>query len=83
MRYAVVVEGGVVEGGARNVVVVVAGRDAVRGDVARDEKGGVEKDAAEDVRHRRPSEFGCSIQHLALAWLAVNPNTSTIILGAS
>lgn len=28
-------------------------------------------------------ELGCSITHLALAWLAANPNTSTIILGAS
>ena len=29
------------------------------------------------------SELGCGVQHLALAWLAVNPNTSTVILGAS
>lgn len=29
------------------------------------------------------SELGCSVQHLALAWLAANPNTSTVILGAS
>ncbi|RDX46786.1 Aldo/keto reductase [Lentinus brumalis] len=28
-------------------------------------------------------ELGCSVQHLALAWLAKNPNTSTVILGAS
>ncbi|KAI0756422.1 Aldo/keto reductase [Daedaleopsis nitida] len=28
-------------------------------------------------------ELGCSVTHLALAWLAVNPNTSTVILGAS
>jgi len=28
-------------------------------------------------------ELGCSITHLALAWVAVNPNTSTVILGAS
>ncbi|KAI0800609.1 voltage-gated potassium channel beta-2 subunit [Fomes fomentarius] len=28
-------------------------------------------------------ELGCSVQHLALAWLVVNPNTSTVILGAS
>ena len=32
---------------------------------------------------RHLSELGCSVQHLALAWLAVNPNTSTVILGAS
>ncbi|KAI0931644.1 hypothetical protein AcW2_000488 [Taiwanofungus camphoratus] len=28
-------------------------------------------------------ELGCSVTHLALAWVAVNPNTSTVILGAS
>ena len=29
------------------------------------------------------TELGCSTTQLALAWLAKNPNTSTIILGAS
>jgi len=29
------------------------------------------------------SELNCSVTHLALAWVAVNPNTSTVILGAS
>jgi len=28
-------------------------------------------------------ELGCTMTHLALAWIAVNPNTSTVILGAS
>ncbi|KAH9950951.1 NADP-dependent oxidoreductase domain-containing protein [Amylocystis lapponica] len=28
-------------------------------------------------------ELGCSVTHLALAWVAINPNTSTVILGAS
>ncbi|PCH34275.1 Aldo/keto reductase [Wolfiporia cocos MD-104 SS10] len=28
-------------------------------------------------------ELGCSVAQLALAWVAVNPNTSTVILGAS
>lgn len=28
-------------------------------------------------------ELGCTISQLALAWVAVNPNTSTVILGAS
>lgn len=28
-------------------------------------------------------ELGCSVAHLALAWIARNPNTSTVILGAS
>ncbi|TFY65774.1 hypothetical protein EVG20_g5317 [Dentipellis fragilis] len=29
------------------------------------------------------SELGCSVTHLALAWVARNPNTSTVILGAT
>ncbi|KAH8101016.1 NADP-dependent oxidoreductase domain-containing protein [Cristinia sonorae] len=29
------------------------------------------------------TELGCSVTHLALAWVAVNPNTSTVILGAT
>ncbi|PCH42372.1 Aldo/keto reductase [Wolfiporia cocos MD-104 SS10] len=29
------------------------------------------------------NELGCKASHLALAWVAKNPNTSTIILGAS
>jgi len=28
-------------------------------------------------------ELGCSLAHLALAWLAIKPHTSTVILGAS
>ncbi len=28
-------------------------------------------------------ELNCEITHLALAWVAVNENTSTVILGAS
>lgn len=32
---------------------------------------------------RVPVELGCTVSHLALAWLAVKPTTSTIILGAS
>lgn len=28
-------------------------------------------------------KLGCSVTHLALAWVARNPNTSTVILGAS
>ncbi len=30
-----------------------------------------------------PTELHCTVTHLALAWVAVNPNTSTVILGAS
>ena len=29
------------------------------------------------------SELQCKVSHLALAWVARNPNTSTVILGAS
>jgi len=29
------------------------------------------------------NELGCKVSHLALAWVAKNPNTSTVILGAS
>lgn len=29
------------------------------------------------------TELNCKVSHLALAWLAKNPNTSTVILGAS
>ena len=32
---------------------------------------------------RGATELDCSITHLALAWVARNPNTSTVILGAS
>lgn len=33
--------------------------------------------------HRILSELGCKLAHLALAWVAKQPNTSTVILGAS
>lgn len=29
------------------------------------------------------TELDCKLSHLALAWLAVKPHTSTVILGAS
>ncbi|KAH9831617.1 NADP-dependent oxidoreductase domain-containing protein [Rhodofomes roseus] len=29
------------------------------------------------------NDLGCKVSHLALAWIARNPNTSTVILGAS
>ena len=31
----------------------------------------------------RCAELGCSVGQLALAWVAANPNTSTVILGAT
>ena len=30
-----------------------------------------------------PAELQCKVSHLALAWVARNPNTSTVILGTS
>ena len=30
-----------------------------------------------------PTELQCKVSHLALAWIARNPNTSSVILGAS
>lgn len=35
------------------------------------------------IKREAPAELGCNVTHLALAWVARNPNTSTIILGAS
>ncbi len=34
-------------------------------------------------RARWRTELGCSVSQLALAWVARNPNTSSVILGAS
>jgi hypothetical protein len=31
----------------------------------------------------RVLELDCKVHHLALAWVAINPNTSTVILGAT
>ena len=33
--------------------------------------------------HCSSTELGCTVTHLALAWVASNPNTSTVILGAT
>lgn len=35
------------------------------------------------MAHDTLAELGCTTAQLALAWVAVNPNTSTVILGAS
>ena len=35
------------------------------------------------MRHTRGPELGCTATQLALAWVARNPNTSTVILGAT
>jgi aryl-alcohol dehydrogenase-like predicted oxidoreductase len=29
------------------------------------------------------TELGCTVAQLALAWIAVNPNTSSVVIGAS
>ncbi|KZP04436.1 voltage-gated potassium channel beta-2 subunit [Athelia psychrophila] len=35
------------------------------------------------TKYAASPEIGCTMTHLALAWVAINPNTSTVILGAS
>lgn len=35
------------------------------------------------LSHFAEKELNCTVAHLALAWVAKNPNTSTVILGAS
>ncbi|KAI1793040.1 voltage-gated potassium channel beta-2 subunit [Ganoderma leucocontextum] len=47
------------------------------------EEGQKEIEKVKQLSELAEKELGCSVQHLALAWLAVNPNTSTVILGAS
>ncbi|KAI0714796.1 voltage-gated potassium channel beta-2 subunit [Earliella scabrosa] len=47
------------------------------------EEGRKEIEKVKVLTELAEKELGCSVQHLALAWLAVNPNTSTVILGAS
>ncbi|KAG1716201.1 hypothetical protein ID866_941 [Astraeus odoratus] len=48
-----------------------------------------EEDGREKIRKVKElnklaeTELGCSVTHLALAWVARNPNTSTVILGAT
>ncbi|TBU29779.1 voltage-gated potassium channel beta-2 subunit [Dichomitus squalens] len=47
------------------------------------EEGQREIEKVKQLSEFAEKELGCGVQHLALAWLAVNPNTSTVILGAS
>ncbi|KAI0778834.1 Aldo/keto reductase [Trametes elegans] len=47
------------------------------------EEGQKQLQQVKDLAEFSEKELGCSINHLALAWVAVNPNTSTVILGAS
>ncbi|KAI0629488.1 Aldo/keto reductase [Trametes polyzona] len=47
------------------------------------EEGKKQLQSVKELAEFAEKELGCKINHLALAWLAVNPNTSTVILGAS
>ncbi|KAL4064125.1 NADP-dependent oxidoreductase domain-containing protein [Scleroderma yunnanense] len=48
------------------------------------EEEGLEKiNKVRELNKLAETELDCSVTHLALAWVARNPNTSTIILGAS
>ncbi|KAJ3004364.1 hypothetical protein NUW54_g4849 [Trametes sanguinea] len=47
------------------------------------EEGQKQLKAVSELATFAEKELGCSINQLALAWVAINPNTSTVILGAS
>ncbi|KAH9932092.1 Aldo/keto reductase [Epithele typhae] len=47
------------------------------------EEGKKEFETVKQLSDFAGKELGCSITHLALAWLAASPNTHTVILGAS
>ncbi|EGN93531.1 hypothetical protein SERLA73DRAFT_189225 [Serpula lacrymans var. lacrymans S7.3] len=47
------------------------------------EEGQAKIQKVKDLTTLAETELGCSVTHLALAWVAKNPNTSTVILGAS
>ncbi|KZS93331.1 Aldo/keto reductase [Sistotremastrum niveocremeum HHB9708] len=48
-----------------------------------DESGKEQFDKVRKLSELAEKELGCKVAHLALAWVAQNPNTSTVILGAS
>jgi len=48
-----------------------------------EEEGRKKLKIVQDLNNLAQNELGCSVAHLALAWVAKNPNTSTVILGAS
>ncbi|KIJ66564.1 hypothetical protein HYDPIDRAFT_109615 [Hydnomerulius pinastri MD-312] len=48
-----------------------------------EEDGRAKIKKVQDLTKLAETELGCSVTHLALAWIAKNPNTSTVILGAS
>lgn len=47
------------------------------------EEGKRQITAVKELSKIAETELNCKVSHLALAWLAKNPNTSTVILGAS
>lgn len=47
------------------------------------EEGQVKMNKVKALAELAQKELNCTVTHLALAWLAKNPNTSTVILGAS
>ncbi|KAG6380551.1 NADP-dependent oxidoreductase domain-containing protein [Boletus reticuloceps] len=48
-----------------------------------EEEGLAKITKVQELTRLAEEELGCSVTHLALAWVAKNPNTSTVILGAS
>ncbi|EPQ60308.1 Aldo/keto reductase [Gloeophyllum trabeum ATCC 11539] len=48
-----------------------------------EEEGKRKLQVVQQLNDLATNELGCSVAHLALAWVAKNPNTSTVILGAS
>ncbi|KAI6041096.1 NADP-dependent oxidoreductase domain-containing protein [Pisolithus marmoratus] len=47
------------------------------------EEGRTKSRKIQELTKLAETELGCSVAHLALAWVARNPNTSTVILSAS
>jgi len=48
-----------------------------------EEEGKIKLQKVRTLSEFAEKELGCTVAQLALAWVAVNPNTSTVILGAS
>jgi aryl-alcohol dehydrogenase-like predicted oxidoreductase len=48
-----------------------------------EEEGRAKIRKVQELTKLAETELGCNVTHLALAWVARNPNTSTVILGAS
>jgi len=52
-------------------------------DTLQQEEGLAQIEKVKELTKLAESELDCSVAALALAWVAINPNTSTVILGAS